>query len=191
MKKLLYTLLLAPVFSQFYGQVIDLETIQPYVEKFELKADNKVLNQFFEKCNQSQFVVLGETHFSKNISLFTNHILPELSNRSYRHFAVEVGPHSAKILSELSEPSHETLKKLKEFNKKYYFKEDEAFPIPFFEGIEDAEFLKSASEHNYHLFGVDQEFFNAVPHLSDRLFKMTSQSNDLIDAKNKADSVIS
>jgi hypothetical protein len=47
---------------------------------------------------ESQFFMLGEEHFSPQISELTNIILPYFSSNGYENFALEVGPYTAKII---------------------------------------------------------------------------------------------
>jgi hypothetical protein len=47
---------------------------------------------------ESQFFMLGEEHFSPQISELTNVLLPYFSSNGYKNFALEVGPFTAKII---------------------------------------------------------------------------------------------
>ena len=145
-----------------------------------------------ELISQNQFVVLGEYHGSSSISKFTEAILPELSKNGFNHFAIEVSPHSAKILEELSEQPSETSKNLFALNSKYYLKEMDDTPIPFFSGKEDAAFLTKASELNFNLWGLDQEYYYSVDMLGDILLerkKGAKNYEEIAAVKNKLDSL--
>jgi hypothetical protein len=127
---------------------------------------------------QSQFFVLGEYHGSSQISKLTKILVPELEKNNYSVAVFEVGTNSANKLTELSQVSNETVKKLYQFNTNYYSKEQEDTPIPFFSGIEDAEFLASFSKANFQIWGCDQEYYLSILFLGDEIVKSTSKRTD-------------
>ena len=139
----------------------------------------------------SQFVTLGELHGSNQISLLTKAMIPLLSEEGFKHFAIEVGPHSAQKLTELSNPTDHTVSNLKAFNAAYSVSQDEqtAIPIPFFDGVSDAEFLQIAREMGMDLWGLDQEFFFSAMFLTDELAntaKGTDNYNTILQLKEAA-----
>lgn len=119
---------------------------------------------------QSQFVLLGESHGDARISEFTEAILPELSKVGYRYFCLEVGPHSAEVLKALS-VGKDVRASLFEFYTNY-FQLVKDIPIPFFDGIEDAAFLQQAIDLKFELFGIDQEYYSATLLLLDILLAL-------------------
>lgn len=129
--------------------------------------------------SNAQFVTLGESHGSNQISVLTKAMLPVLADSGFKHFAIEVGPHSAKKLTELSSPSSSTVSNLKAFNATYSVArgDDTAVPIPFFDGVSDAEFLQVAREQGMDLWGLDQEFYFSAMFLTDELANTTKGTN--------------
>lgn len=121
----------------------------------------------------SQFVVFGEYHYSKQTSHLMTALAPMLHKSKFEHFIAEVGPNSAEKLMELSTPHTATEDNLRSFITKYKHKAlgETADPIPFFAGVEDAEFLAAFRKHKMKVYGIDQEYFFAILFLTDELLK--------------------
>lgn len=122
----------------------------------------------------SQYTMIGEYHGSKLISEFTKALIPVCDANNYKLMALEVGPISANKLAELSAESENTASNLKVFNQKYYYPTEEFTAIPFFEHVEDADFLAEASKRSWKLIGVDQEFSYSYEMLINRMFENLS-----------------
>jgi len=138
---------------------------------------------------ESQFIVYGERHNSSETSKFIKGIIPLLAQNNYNTLALEVGPHTAKKLIELSENPIQTVHNLKLFNTRYFNPEIGREPIPFFTGIEDAEFLSLASKYNFDIWGLDQEFYYSILFLTDELLKLEDDSSDNYQLKIKKQKV--
>lgn len=125
-----------------------------------------------EETGQSQFTMIGEYHGSKKISEFTTALIPELKKHGYSTMGLEVGPISGQVLSELSSDPEQVQNNLKVLNEKYLYLEDgDAYgPIPFFENVEDADFLKQVSLADWNIIGIDQEFYFSFPMLLDSMY---------------------
>ncbi len=123
--------------------------------------------------NESQFIVYGEMHDSQQTSIITKAFIPLLKQAGFDYFALEVGPTSAQVLTKLSTPAKKTIENLHTFNTKYAITElDEVdYPIPFFTGISDAEFLQEASANEMEFWGIDQEYYFASFFLLDELLE--------------------
>lgn len=121
--------------------------------------------------NSSQFITYGETHNSKQVSILIKSFMPLLKKANFNYFAIEVGPSSAKKLTELSTPAEKTIENLRAFNTKYTVSQgsETAEPIPFFTGVGDAEFLQAARMNNMQLWGIDQEYYYGTFFLLDEL----------------------
>lgn len=127
----------------------------------------------------SKFFVLGEYHYSTEISKLTESMVPLMDQSGYKVAVFEVGPHSAEKLRELSTVPDETESRLKEFNAKNYVKLTptiEMLPIPFFNTVYDAAFLEGFAKAEMDIWGIDQEFFSSVLFLGEEMVK--SKSND-------------
>ncbi len=145
--------------------------------------------------SQSQFVVYGEMHGSEQTSIFNKAFIPLLFDSGFKYFAIEVGPHSAVKLTELSSPASKTVENLKAFYSKYTVVQGEevAEPIPFFTSISDAEFLKEARSRNMQLWGLDQEFYFSAFFLMDELTKTakgSSKYDNIRSLENQAKTVM-
>lgn len=124
---------------------------------------------------ESEFVVYGERHNSKETSRLINALIPIMDGDGFKTMCFEVGPHSAAKLKELMSPYSETTENLKQFNAHYYNEEWDDYPIPFFTGIEDARFLETASRYGMEIWGLDQEYYYSVLYLTDELLNIFSE----------------
>jgi hypothetical protein len=156
----------------------------------DFKIEGNGLDTLNKIIKESQFFFLGERHGSSQISNLTAALIPMLSNNGYDNFALEVGPNTALKLAELSSPPENTIENLKQFNTKYYNKPFEGEPIPFFNAIEDAEFLEIASKYHMDLWGLDQEYVYSINFLVDELFNLQNRNDEIILKKIKVDSII-
>lgn len=181
MQKNLFIYVVAILFccSQVFSQdtistdYVNLHTYEFQVSKNGLEGAGA---EFLKKeFRNSQFVLIGEHHGQARISQFTTAILPELAKAGFGYFCLETGPSSTKVLNEISKSEH-ILSALSNLYSDYY-KEVKDIPIPFFEGIEDAEFLQSAADNNYELFGIDQEYYSGTLLLLNRLLSLDSKEN--------------
>ena len=107
----------------------------------------------------SQFFLLGEYHNDAGISEITAALLPLLAKEGYKHFAVETGPLAAERLEELGK-SEDVKAALNQFYTSHVQLAGD-IPIPFFDSVEDAEFLEIAMKNGYDLWGLDQEYIGS------------------------------
>jgi len=143
--------------------------------------------------NQSQFVVFGERHNSLETSRLISALIPILDQFNYQNIALEIGPQSAKKLRELSKNANETVKNLKQFNTKYARPLLARYPIPFFTGTEDAEFLAKMATSNMNIWGLDQEYYYSILFLTDGILKLEKYHPNFSEfqiKKEKVDKVI-
>lgn len=134
-----------------------------------------------KRISESQFVMLGEQHFASEISNLTNALLPILSKSEYKYFMAEIGPNSAKKLVAQIESNGQ----LNDFNTEY-FKQCGEIPIPFFDGVEDETFLKTAINNKFEILGIDQEYMSSQFFLFDEIFKLSKNKNEIEPKYNKA-----
>ena len=135
------------LFSQKYLRdipVLDSTTISRAVSYFEIK-DNAFEGNgaavLKEAVTSSKFLLLGENHYSKQISILTKNLVPLLDESGYKVASFEVGPHSANKLKELSSNPVQTLESLKAFNKEYFIPSIEMSAIPMFFYVDDAKWI--------------------------------------------------
>ncbi|MEM6684194.1 MAG: hypothetical protein AAF617_00250 [Bacteroidota bacterium] len=173
----------AILYAQNSTKQLDTELLKKYTNYFtidnnQLKgAGAKVLKDFIRN---SQFVVYGEIHGSKQTSILNEALMPLLADAGFDYFAIEVGPNSAEKLTELSTPASKTVAQLKQFNAAYSVTQGEetAIPVPFFDMVSDAKFLQAARANGMQLWGLDQEYYYSAFFLADEMANsVKGQSN--------------
>ncbi len=148
--------------------------LQPYTTYFEInnaKVSGNGSAIIQEEIKQSQFVSIGETHYSRRVSEFTDAVLKLSADNGYTALALETGPYSAEKLESLIEEKAE--RNLSELFDKFGSKLLFRFPIPFVAGKEDVTWLETARDRNYALWGIDYEYYDAAPYLFQELAETT------------------
>lgn len=132
-----------------------------------------------QETEKAQFTMIGEYHGSKNISIFTSALIPELNKVGYKTLVLEVGPISGQYLDGLSKEKPTLMKELESLNKKYKLEDDGEYntPIPFFSMKEDAAFLAEAKSKSWDIIGIDQEYCMGYKMLIDDLFSKLNAEN--------------
>jgi len=115
----------------------------------------------------AQILVLGEIHGSPTLSRFVEQLAPLLRANGFRHFACEIGPHSAQYLEQLTKVPETVPSNLAAFYEQYQFEAIGDVPMPFFELQEDAAFLQALRREGFSIWGLDQEYFSSVFFLLD------------------------
>lgn len=179
MKKLIYLITIVTLFSvNFYAQEqTDKSLVKENTYYFEI-VNGKPFGVGFDilqnQIENSQFLILGEEHYSSKVSEFTNAIVPMLAKNDFNYFAAEIGPNSANEISELIKEK----KSLFSFNTEVNNIVGEV-PIPFFDGKEDEVFLKSFLKNDFEIWGLDQEYLTSQVFLIDRIHKLSNKSKEL------------
>lgn len=131
-------------------------------EQGDIPDDAK--KQWMEWISGNQFVGLAEVHNSAQLSYFTKALLPVLKQDGFHHFALEIGPHSASILENISANPSEAKTNIQAYNRTYGKKQKT--PFVFVDKQEDALFVSQAAALNFRFWGLDQEFaFSYEMHL--------------------------
>jgi len=130
-----------------------------------------------EEMSKSQFTLLGEYHGSARISEFTSALIPILDSLKYKTIVLEVGRFAGEKLDYLSPNTQEELKSILDKYKFYDAYKNVYFPIPFFENIEDALFLKNCKKYKWKTLGVDQEYYDGLVMLFDMIFNNLSDDD--------------
>ncbi len=201
MKNNIATLLLImsiSITAQQTPKQLDTELLKNYTSYFTI--DNSELigkgaEVFRDIVRTSQFIVYGEIHGSKQTSIINEALMPLLANSGFKYFAIEVGPHSADKLTQLSTPAAKTMDQLKAFNSAYTVSQGDetAVPIPFFDSVADAKFLQAARNNGMTLWGLDQEFYFSAFYLMDELTKTAegkTNFKDIVQLQNRAKAVM-
>lgn len=117
----------------------------------------------------SQFFIVGELHGNVETPAFIKALLSPLKEKGYKNLALEIGPHSNKKLVDFY--SGKGVPAVAEFYEKYT--DEDNVPIPFFDGLDEAEMLEDAFEKGYQTWGVDQEFVFSAPFFFDDIYDHT------------------
>ena len=151
--------------------------ISEFAHAFEINKDIiegagiKILEN---RISKSQFLFLGEQHYSPEISEFTNAILPKLKQSNFKYFALEVGPNSTeKMVTVIKEQNS-----LFDFNTNFYSNYND-IPFPFFDGKKDELVLKTAINENFEIWGIDQEFLSSQLFLIDEIYNQSNEKSSL------------
>lgn len=176
MKKILVFCLIVQFGFTINAQQLDAEYIKQHLSYFTIEngqIKGKGKRVFEEMTRNAQFINYGEIHGSKEVSLITKAMMNLLAKNDFQYFALEVGPHSAEVLSQLSAIPSKTVSNLNAFNSAYSVQggDDTAIPIPFFEHVSDAEFLQAARQNKMQLWGLDQEYYYSAFFLMDQMVK--------------------
>ncbi len=147
------------------------------IENGKIKGKGKKV--FEEMTRNSQFINYGEIHGSKEVSLITEAMMGLLAKNGFQYFALEVGPHSAEVLSRLSADASKTVANLNAFNSAYSVDGggETAVPIPFFEHVSDAQFLQAARQNKMQLWGLDQEYYYSAFFLMDEMVRTVKNTS--------------
>ena len=183
MKKFTFFLLIAFFGLQLKAQTLSSDYIQKHTAYFSIedgKLQGKGKKVIQKMIKNAQFINYGEIHGSKEVSLLTEAMMDLLAKNEFRYFAVEVGPHSAEVLSRLSSNPDKTVERLNQFNSAYSVDSggDTAIPIPFFENVSDAEFLQKARSKEMRLWGLDQEYYYSAFFLMDEMVNTVKNTPD-------------
>ena len=155
----------------------DTDYIKNNTYYFEVNAshiEGKGADILLESIKESQFFVLGEEHFSAQISKFTNAVIPILTKYNYKYFVAEIGPSTASKMTSLIKND----KSLYSINTEVNDLVGEV-PIPFFDGKEDEVFLKNAINNGFELWGIDQEYMTAQVFLIDDIYNASNNKTYL------------
>lgn len=169
---LLLSILSITVFAQEKLQSAD---ISDFAYTFEINNDKMIgvgADILNDRISESQFLLLGEEHHSPEISELTNALLPRLKATNFKYFAVEIGPNSAEKMRSIIKDE----KSLFQFNSHFYASYGD-IPIPFFDGKKDENFLKTAINEKFEIWGIDQEFLSSQLFLIDELYNLSSNQS--------------
>ena len=174
------------------AETFSVDYVKKHSQRFELINDKLVgagAEHLLNAINKAQFTILGEYHGSAQLGKFTTTLLPYLKKANYHNFALEIGPYSAEKLSQLCDNKTPIVHQLNQLNTKFRVGplDDLDTPIPFFHGIEDADFLQRACELDFNLWGIDQEYYSVGLLHADELLQLAkSKTNYQQILKDKA-----
>ena len=184
--KYIVSILFIVISTMSFGQTNEIKSsdITSFTYPFNIE-NNKLIglgaDTLKNVIRESQFFMLGEEHFSPQISELTNVLLPYFSSNGYKNFALEVGPFTAEIIQR----EIKFKKSLYQFNSSFYAKYKDV-PIPFFDGTKDDEFIKTALKNNFKLWGLDQEYITAPLFLLDEINRNAKDSISTKELYNNA-----
>ena len=133
----------------------------------------------FEK---SQYVLIGEYHFSPQIAKFTHAAIQILDEYGFSNMALEIGRHALKdLVNQMDGKNPEDVRqKLKSYYDQYgYYDEDGEleFTLPFLESEEDAIFFGEALKRDWNIYGLDQEYMHGFVPAIDIMYKKLSEDD--------------
>ena len=150
------------------------EILERHAYRFSLNEGHELDYQSKEKwlkwIGNNQFVGIAEVHNSVQLSYFTKALLSILAERDFRHFAMEMGPATAKILSNALSDSYVALDTIEAINRRYGKKSSFKTPLIFANKVQDIIFLEAAKQSGYSFWGLDQEFAGSYEMLLDNLY---------------------
>lgn len=119
-------------------------------------------NHLIHKGIEADYFLVGEEHGIREIPVITKELFKSLHSEGYKYFAIETGPISAELITNLLEKDE---KAVDEFFTRY------PFSIPFYSWKEELELLRTVgklSKTDRTFWGLDQEFILAARPLFDR-----------------------
>lgn len=138
------------------------------------------IDKLIEEASQSQFVLLGERHFTHEIPLFMEALLPQLNDLGFARLAVETGPIGAASLVRKIRAGEAVVER--------------AYGVPFYSTEEEIGLIETFLDQtsaSRPLWGVDQEGLfglrTAFAELSERAVTPT-QASLVSDLQEEADS---
>lgn len=194
LKAYLSLVILLP-FSIFTQASLTVELLEQSAIRFSLTEEEQLSGKarelWLEWIGENQFVGLAEVHNSAQLSYFTKALIQVLAEKDFQHFAIEMGPNSTVILQDATKIPDQTLKNIRDLNRKYGRNAQSKTPMIFANKVEDAVFVEEASRLGYTYCGLDQEFAYAYEMLIDHLYeKSESRSKEFDQAYQKAKSTI-
>lgn len=159
---------------------------EDYIQHFRLEDEGSPAHEFLkEQFAATDYLVLGETHFSRQIGAWVKYWAKSWQEMGYSRFLAEVGPVSAGKLTELLDGN--TTDAYHDFVDQYRLPNKHGYPIAFFDGEEDVAFMNELFKYGFTLRGIDQEFVYSFPYLWDELFTAQGKPEAAQDAKSQLD----
>ncbi|SEL30625.1 hypothetical protein [Parapedobacter koreensis] len=182
MKK--YSILLIGIFffNLSFGQdTLSSGLVRAHSRSFVISDNNITGNGWTliqDAFRSSQFVLLGESHFSPLISQLTKAILDFMPEDGFNHFMIETGPVAVlQLMSLYNANSAQFQSNLFNFLSEY--KLTNGFPPSEFINMKaDVDMYKKAIERNIKIVGLDREYYSSIEYLFDRLASLTHNDRD-------------
>lgn len=130
-----------------------------------------------KELHNSQFIVLGENHYSPLLSIFTMHLLNAAASNGFKHFLLETGPIAAKKVVSLYSPDEAVYReRIHDFLST--FKQQKGSPPSEFVTMKnDIPMLQAAVKNKYNVAGLDKEYFSSIDYLLNELGKFAVSSS--------------
>lgn len=168
------------------------DDLSPHVFPFRLDAgvlEGPGAEVLLSNLADHHALLLGEYHNSVQISLLTSALIPHLHANNYNVLALEIGPAAAHTLSAIAQQANDTDglgQALATLNRTYAVQTEDRtqVPVPFVSHAEDIPIISAASEREWNLIGIDQEFIYGFQLVIDgAAAKLESNDPRLIDIK--------
>ena len=135
-----------------------------------------------KEFENSQYVLIGEYHFSPLIAKFTHAAIQILDEFGFGTMALEIGRHAlSDLVDQMDRKNPKDVKqKLRSYYDKYGYYDEEGdleFTLPFLESEEDAIFFSEALKRDWNIYGLDQEYMHGFVPAIDIMYKKLSESD--------------
>lgn len=156
------------------AKTLNKEHIEKHTYHFNINnGDFENADVLLKALSEAHFVTLGELHNRTQLGTLTTALLRQLHDVGFEHMALEVGPYSAQKLNQLAKNG---MAEVTQFYKTNASKLFGYYPIPFFIGQTDLQFLEEANSLGYQFWGIDQEFRYSFKYLINELDAFSKDS---------------
>lgn len=186
MKKFIYILLIFFGICQNYQAIgqdsLSLKDMQKYAFSFTIDNDEfigKGGEVLTKAIANAHITMLGDNSLSKLEYEFTAALIKELDQNAYKRMILETGSSSTKLFNEFSEQPTPIVASIKALNQQYGLdKKGKLYvPIPEFKSIEAAQYLQTAKEKDWSVWGIGPVSWTSYSMLIDELFNNLSTAN--------------
>lgn len=137
------------IFLSTFCSAQETNILEEYTLKTEKINDETLTKYLLPKIEQSQFILLGESHGIMEVGEITNHLYQLSKPFDFNTLCIETDPLVARVITDFHR-SGNTLEKAKENETKF------PWSIPFYNNVEDYKLLNNVLDNNGKLWGIDQ-----------------------------------
>gem|GEM_PF-3404371 len=175
---------LVNVFISHGQDTLSIEQVNPLTHVFNVKdgfLEGSGSDFLRSELSEAQFTILGDYANSKNIATLTRSLLPILADLGYSTMAVDVGPISTGILSQLPNCNKNVGAAIENMNDTYGFVEGDRIhlPIPILSRKAEGELLGEVLTRSWNLIGLNNDSWNGLEMLIAELhFNLPPQAKE-------------
>lgn len=175
---LILSIMLASSVSLTSRDTLGIEYLKEHTHYISIDGDlisGPGADWFQNELNNHHFVLMGEYHGDREIGKLTRAMLHSLHAKGFEDFVIETGRHTAEYLENIVQKDSGVVDELTRIIKDYSVDGGDT-PIPFFDGVEDAEFLKKALNDGWDLHGIDQEYLYGNLLWLDEMYRLSDST---------------